>query len=140
MIGGRIGDIAPVGSLLKGSTPARTRKKDLGRAPRERDEAHLSAIRKCQCLYCGLDAGCEAAHVRMSRGRGTGGGMGMKPSDKFTVPLCVNCHREQHSVGEQTFWDSIDLDPLWAADKIYSVSPDVTAMRAVVGALKYYRG
>jgi hypothetical protein len=47
----------------------------------------------------------EAAHVRM----GTDGGMGMKPSDCYVVPLCSACHAYQHKIGERKFWG--DSDP-----------------------------
>ena len=30
--------------------------------------------------------------------------MGQKPDDWRTVSLCHDCHAEQHSVGEDTFW------------------------------------
>jgi len=28
----------------------------------------------------------------------------MKPGDDKAVPLCHNCHTEQHQNGERTFW------------------------------------
>lgn len=129
----RIAPPAAPGSLFKQAAPVRKKKLQMGRQPRERDEAHLAALRRCQCLSCGLDAGCEAAHVRMNRGKGTGGGIGMKPHDKNAVGLCVGCHRQQHAEGEQIFWDAIDIDPLTVAQQLYSVSPDIAMMRAIVG-------
>lgn len=30
--------------------------------------------------------------------------MGQKPDDWRTVPCCHDCHTEQHSAGEPTFW------------------------------------
>jgi hypothetical protein len=134
MSAGRFSPPAPPGILLKGAAPTKKTKKDLGRSPRVHDEAYLSALRLCQCLSCGLDAGCEAAHVRMNRGKGTGGGIGMKPNDNNCLPLCTGCHRQQHAEGEQIFWDALDINPLDAARKLYSVSPDVTSMRTIVGA------
>lgn len=41
----------------------------------------------------------EAAHVR----NGTDGGMGMKPSDCWVVPLCHIHHAYSHNVGDNTF-------------------------------------
>ena len=29
--------------------------------------------------------------------------MGMKPSDRWTISLCAECHRKQHQWGEGTF-------------------------------------
>ena len=48
----------------------------------------------------------EAAHVRM----GTDGGMGVKPSDCYVVPLCAYHHRRQHQIGEEIFW--LGRDPV----------------------------
>lgn len=39
---------------------------------------------------------------------GTGGGMGLKPGDNFTVPLCFGCHSEQHRRGERSFHGDIE--------------------------------
>ena len=53
--------------------------------------------------HCGV-AGClaitiECAHVRS----GTDGGVGLKPSDRWTVSLCSMHHAEQHRIGERQF-------------------------------------
>ncbi len=67
-----------------------------------RDKDHLAFIRTlpcCRCLYCAEPS--QAAHIRKGSGSG---GMGMKPSDSACVPLCTDCHREQHQHGEITFW------------------------------------
>jgi hypothetical protein len=66
---------------------------------------HLAFVRTLRCANCGTDENVEAAHVR----KGTDGGKGVKPSDIFTNPLCVRCHKIQHTVGEPTFWN---LDPI----------------------------
>lgn len=42
----------------------------------------------------------EAAHVRM----GGGAGMGEKPHDWRAVSLCGDHHRQQHTIGEPSFW------------------------------------
>jgi hypothetical protein len=42
----------------------------------------------------------EAAHVR----KGSGAGLGQKPSDYFAVSLCSRHHQQQHTMGEDTFW------------------------------------
>jgi hypothetical protein len=41
----------------------------------------------------------ECAHVRC----GTDGGTGIKPSDKWCVSLCKECHSRQHQIGEPAF-------------------------------------
>ena len=60
----------------------------------------------------------QAAHIRTR----TDGGMKVKPSDCFTIPLCVNAHAEQHQIGEPAFEKRYGIsmrkiaDALWQAD------------------------
>ena len=49
---------------------------------------HLAFVRQLPCVACGKAAPSDAAHVRT----GTDGGVGMKPGDRYAVPLCVACH------------------------------------------------
>ena len=74
------------------------------RSKRWRSQAHLNWIRGFQCAMHGFSTKCdgatEAAHVRI----GSGAGMGQKPDDWRAVPLCKNCHQQQHQTGEHTFW------------------------------------
>lgn len=63
-----------------------------------------------RCHSCSV-AGCrrlpiECAHVRC----GTDGGVGLKPSDKWTISLCQFHHLEQHEIGEMGFGKKYDLD------------------------------
>jgi hypothetical protein len=51
------------------------------------------------CVACGKAAPSEAAHVRT----GTDGGVGVKPGDRYAVPLCTACHARQHRIGELSF-------------------------------------
>src|SRR5215813_891921 len=46
--------------------------------------AHLAFVRLLPCVACGKAAPSDAAHVRT----GTDGGTGMKPGDRYAVPLC----------------------------------------------------
>jgi hypothetical protein len=129
--------VAPVGSLLKGVGPKpKAKAKTLGRAPRERDDEHLEAVRQCPCLNpgCRRDPAGVAAHLRMSRiadGKPKTG-MGEKPSDQWTAPLCDDCHTRQHAIGEHEFWTGTNVDPIRIAKSLYEVSPNVEAMRQVV--------
>jgi hypothetical protein len=58
----------------------------------------------------------SAAHVRL----GSNAGIGQKPDDWRTVPLCdgVNadglyaCHKRQHVIGEKSFWKDTDVEAL----------------------------
>lgn len=58
----------------------------------------------------------QAAHVRI----GTDGGTGLKPSDRYALPLCEGAHLgDQHTAGERQFWEKFGLDPLKEAEKAF---------------------
>lgn len=133
----RIPNTAPVGSLLdKRSRSKRVRPVALGqRRPREKNAAYLELIRALPCLRCGRSA-VQAAHVRMSAAGETPVGIGTKPSDQRSVPLCSWCHLDasdsQHRVGESAFYGELGIDPLALAKKLYAARPDLAAMRIVI--------
>lgn len=77
------------------------------RETRWRSPAHTGFVRSFACAMCGSITNIEAAHVRM----GSGAGMGQKPDDWRTVPLCggvAGCHARQHCEGEPEFWRSYE--------------------------------
>lgn len=84
--------------------------KEPKRASRWRSTAHRDFIREFACCLCGSRGNREVAHVRMN----SGAGMGQKPDDWRTVPLCagpkanideqLGCHNRQHIIGEPEFW------------------------------------
>ena len=92
--------------------------------PRIRCPAHLAWVRGHECAVHD-ERVCfgkiEAAHVRMN----TDGGMGVKPSDCYVVPLCARHHREQHQVGEHNFWTYFRgyVDPHKLAAQLWQRSP-----------------
>jgi hypothetical protein len=61
---------------------------------------HYCCVPRCKRLPI------ECAHVR----RGTDGGTGIKPSDKWVISLCAHHHHEQHRTGEATFEAAYDID------------------------------
>lgn len=125
----RIDNIAPIGSLLKHPRAARKP----ARSPRVRDEGYLALIRKLPCLSCGM-VPSEAAHVRQAssmHGKPVTG-MGTKPDDRWTLPLCQEHHAEQHREGELSFWYRLNISPCILADELFRASPDIERMRAVV--------
>lgn len=80
--------------------PPRKPKKEK-RESRWKSQKHCTWLRKSfGCSMCGSTAGIEVAHVRM----GSGAGMGQKPNDYRAVPLCRDCHSEQHRTSEPDFW------------------------------------
>lgn len=137
---GDISPRAPYGSLLKPDRPKKPKKvaRVLGRNPRERNSAHLDAVRQCPCLTCGADHGCEAAHVRMSVQGRPNPGLAQKANDHETVPLCSACHREQHAGSEAAFWDRHMTDPLKVAAALAKFA-DLEPMRAVIFAVRAKR-
>lgn len=128
----RVAAAAPPGSLLKrGQVQPRTRPEVTGR-----DLPYLALIRQLPCLKCGMEPS-EAAHVRFSSAAfGKTSGMQRKPKDSETVPLCAGCHRldrdAQHNRSEREFWDSVGVNPLMVAQRLYAQRGDLVAMRAVV--------
>ncbi|PZQ45019.1 MAG: hypothetical protein DI551_08720 [Micavibrio aeruginosavorus] len=97
-----------------------------------RDAKHLAFIRKLYCCSCG-GTGSQAAHIRI----GTDGGAGLKPSDRYTVPLCGDCHRRQHEIGERSFHVSLDkVHKL--ADDLYAISGNVEKGNLLVW--RYWNG
>ena len=53
--------------------------------------------------------------------------VGVRPGDRYAVPLCAACHTKQHRIGELTFWSSLRIDPLNVALRLWTVSADVKA-------------
>lgn len=64
-----------------------------------RNEKHRRFIASLPCLICSSED-VQAAHIR----RGNSCGVGLKPCDSLTVPLCIRCHAKQHEVGELVFY------------------------------------
>lgn len=104
--------------------------------PRKHDEAHLEFIRGLPCLVCQDNTSTEACHIRFSDSRAAkvNPGVGQKPHDYWTVPLCGRHHREQHDGNEQRFWDSAMIDPIAVAPWLYLVSGDQEAAEAIIRA------
>lgn len=123
---------SPPGSLLKRfSCQPQRRQEETGR-----DVGYLAMVRQLPCLKCGSEPS-EAAHIRFaSAAFGKASGLGRKPDDRHSAPLCSGCHRldrdAQHNRGEREFWDSLGINPLIVAEKLYAARGDLVAMRAVV--------
>lgn len=99
-----------------------------------RDNKHLRFIRELPCCVClKSDEPSQAAHVRKGSGSG---GMGMKPHDGSTLPLCFNCHRTQHQHGELAFWGDM-RKPLELTNALWLLSGDREA--AVFRIMKFAR-
>lgn len=91
--------------------PARIDRKSHRENAGKRSPAHRNFVRSHGCCVPGCQVKpIEVAHVRT----GTGGGMGVKPSDRWCISLCRDHHGEQHRVGEGPFekGHSIDMKAL----------------------------
>lgn len=104
---------------------------------RERDTAHLAYIRRLPCVATFVETGrlvygCQAAHVRLVR-EGKPGAMGVKPSDKYTLPLTPEMHdRQTNRGGERGFWSALGIDPIALAERIHAVSGDIEAGETII--------
>lgn len=96
------------------------------RHPRVHDEKHLDFVRSLPCLSCWDDTATEAAHLRTGAmqyaKRETG--LGEKPSDRWTLPLCSKCHRLQHEGNELGFWTTRGINPFVLCLVLHSISGD----------------
>jgi hypothetical protein len=95
------------------------------RQPRITNERHLALIRTLPCLICFRAAPSEAAHIRYgdpARGK-LKAGVGEKPDDKWTLPLCAEHHRTgpdaQHAMGERQWWELHGIDPISICQQLY---------------------
>ena len=104
--------------------PKRRKPEKLGlrEAPQLRSDPHLKFIRGFECSVShsgGCSGRIEAAHVRTN----TDGGMGVKPSDCYCLPLCSEHHREQHDIGERAFDALHKISMRKIADALWLKSP-----------------
>lgn len=82
--------------------------------PRRHSESHLEFVRQLPCVVCGDPTSTEAAHIRFACDE-VGKrfvGIGEKPDDLWTIPLCGAHHRMQHESNERKFWQMFDRDPI----------------------------
>ena len=94
--------------------------------PRKHSEAHLDFIRGLPCVVCKNPIQTEAAHIRFED-RKAGKrfvGMGEKPDDSWTIPLCWRHHKEQHQIGEKAFWKKVRIDPLFVSLALWRATGD----------------
>ena len=102
---------------------------------RIKDEKHLKFLRGLCCVICKDNTSVEAAHIRMSDARISklNPGVGQKPHDFFTLPLCGKHHRNQHEYGdERKFWQLYGLDPILLALAIYAVTGDAEEAERII--------
>lgn len=125
---------------LKSDRPRRQRRPRDLRARLE-DADHLRLIRALPCLISGYTPAGQAAHIRYANAQFGKEitGIGVKPDDKWTVPLCAWEHTEssgaQHRFGEEAWWIDRGIDPLQVASNLYACSLALRAMRMDEGSI-----
>lgn len=84
-----------------------------GTRPKVEDKAYLHSYRDRTCVasrngidLCGNPA--VGAHVRV----GETAGMGTKPGDNLTIPLCWQCHADQEAEPGYRWWVENVLKPM----------------------------
>lgn len=103
---------------LRAEVPRKTA--DPVRGPDEnRHPEHLEWIRGRLCAIKFCPGKSQAAHVRLN----TGGGMGLKPDDRWAIPLCQEHHLEQHRIGHQAFDAKYGIDSRTLAERYAAQSP-----------------
>lgn len=97
------------------------------RRPRVHDGDHLDFIRQLRCSVCMVESRTEAAHIRspspIDGKRATG--MAEKPDDRWTLPLCGDHHKEQHTMNEILFWHEHQINPFLLALRLWGCSGDI---------------
>jgi len=112
--------------------PRRIDKKSHRENAGKRSPGHCNFVRSHECCVPGCDRRpIEVAHVR----RGTGGGLGVKPSDKWTISLCGGLeghHAEQHRIGEASFEAKYKIDMKALAEAFAKASPHAPKLREMI--------
>lgn len=97
------------------------------RRPRQVDREHKALVAQLPSILSGKGP-CEVCHVRFAdaeRGKRETG-MAEKPSDKWTLPLTPEEHRQgpdaQHGMNERAWWEAQGIDPLAACEDLWAVS------------------
>ena len=96
------------------------------RQPRIKCPAFLAFVRRRPCCVCHAPPPSQAAHIKMpSLAHGKRhSGIGEKPSDRWCVSLCADCHLNgpgaQHQIGEVAFWKKAGIDPFETSIKLWA--------------------
>lgn len=94
--------------------------------PPIRDRGHLKRVSKLPCLWCWSEP-CQAHHVRVGSYQ-----LGKRVCDSKVVPLCPKCHATVHNYNEREVWDSVNIDPLDIAAKLWEASGDEQRAREII--------
>jgi hypothetical protein len=59
--------------------------------------------------------------------------MAEKPDDVWVVPLCVSCHRSQHTRSERDWWRDRHIEPAIVALALWAATGDNKRAEEIVG-------
>lgn len=110
----------------------------LMKRPPVKNEKHLRFIRELPCCICNSRSNVHAAHIRMCSPRygKMMTGMGVKPDDRWTVPLCARHHvfgeGAQHTMSEDLFWRTSLINPFVLALTLWGCTGDVEAAMTIL--------
>ena len=115
--------------------------------PRELSRAHKQAVSRLFCIATAIRHGVErqgvhVAHLRFSNAASGARNPGLqrKPDDRWTLPLCPEEHRLQHTMNESAYWAELGIDPHALARALWDVSPDeeemIAQLKAAVNEVK----
>ena len=85
--------------------------------------AHLRWVRSLECCAQAMIVGACKARIEAHHVREGNPGMGTKPGDDDTVPLCAEHHSRGHSIGCKKFERQFSLDLSAIASELWRRSP-----------------
>lgn len=100
--------------------------------PRIEHPSYLAYVRTLPCLVCRKPGPSDPAHLRSAALRygKRHTGMGEKPDDRWTVPLCRKHHDEQHAYGGELAWWALQgIEPFSVAVRLYETRPAMAPAR-----------
>ncbi len=95
---------------------------------RIRSASHLQFVASLPCLVCERTP-AQAHHLLFAQPRA----LASKPSDEWTVPLCLLHHRALHDVGaEETWWEDQGIDAKGEAERLWCTTQSGAAAGAEI--------
>lgn len=92
------------------------------RVERKSFPGHMQFVRGFVCLAAASGTCIGKIHAHHVR-NGTHAGLGLKPHDKWVVPLCARHHDELHTRGADTFEAKYKIDLKKCAEELARRSP-----------------
>ena len=99
---------------------------------------HLFLVKSLPCLICGVVGPSDPHHLRHDLAAKERG-VGQKATDRWTLPLCRNCHGDVHALGsrrEREWFEDHGYQALALADALWVNSGDLSRLHRVLLAHK----